>query len=251
MYIDTHCHLSKEDYDDIDLVVKENIDAGVSKMIISGCSFDSILESLNLIKKYKNIYATIGFHPSEADIIGENDLLFLEEKLKINKVVGIGEIGLDYHYGKENILKQKDLFRQQLCLADKYKLPVVIHSRDATLDTINILKEFSNVKGVIHCFNGSLETAKEYISLGYYLGIGGVITFKNCKLSEVINKIGLSNIVFETDSPYLTPVPFRGKKNSSKYLFYISKKVSECVDKEELEVSKIIESNTYELFDLK
>lgn len=251
MYIDTHCHLSKEDYDDIDLVVKENIDAGVSKMIISGCSFDSILESLNLIKKYKNIYATIGFHPSEADIIGENDLLFLEEKLKINKVVGIGEIGLDYHYGKENILKQKDLFRQQLCLADKYKLPVVIHSRDATLDTINILKEFSNVKGVIHCFNGSLETAKEYISLGYYLGIGGVITFKNCKLSEVIKKIGLSNIVFETDSPYLTPVPFRGKKNSSKYLFYISKKVSECVDKEELEVSKIIESNTYELFDLK
>ena len=251
MYIDTHCHLSKEDYDDIDLVVKENIDAGVSKMIISGCSFDSILESLNLIKKYKNIYATIGFHPSEADIIGENDLLFLEEKLKINKVVGIGEIGLDYHYGKENILKQKDLFRQQLCLADKYKLPVVIHSRDATLDTINILKEFSNVKGVIHCFNGSLETAKEYISLGYYLGIGGVITFKNCKLSEVIKKIGLSNIVFETDSPYLTPVPFRGKKNSSKYLFYISKKVSECVDKEELEVSKIIENNTYELFDLK
>ena len=251
MYIDTHCHLSKEDYDDIDLVVKENIDAGVSKMIISGCSFDSILESLNFIKKYKNIYATIGFHPSEADIIGENDLLFLEEKLKINKVVGIGEIGLDYHYGKENILKQKDLFRKQLFLADKYKLPVVIHSRDATLDTINILKEFSNVKGVIHCFNGSLETAKEYISLGYYLGIGGVITFKNCKLSEVIKKIGLSNIVFETDSPYLTPVPFRGKKNSSKYLFYISKKVSECVDKEELEVSKIIENNTYELFDLK
>ena len=168
MFIDTHCHLSNEDYDDIDLVIKENREALIDKIIISGCTRESIIESIDLSKKYSDVYVTIGFHPSEASITSLNDLNFLEEMISYNdKVVGIGEIGLDYHYGKDDIDLQKKLFRAQMKLAEKYKLPVVIHSRDATLDTINILKEFPNVIGDIHCFSGSIETADIYISMGY------------------------------------------------------------------------------------
>ena len=168
-----------------------------------------------------------------------------------DKVVGIGEIGLDYHYGKDDIDLQKELFKKQLDLAIKYKLPVVIHSRDATLDTINILKEYPDVIGDIHCFSGSVETARQYINLGYYLGIGGVVTFTNSNLSKVVKEIGIDNIVFETDSPYLTPVPFRGKKNSSKYIPYICKKVAETLGEDENMVAKKVLDNTYNLFDLK
>ena len=214
MYIDTHCHLSIEDYDDIDLVIKENLAAGVEKIIISGCTKDSIIESLDLATKYDCVYVTIGFHPSEVNITSESDLIFLKDHINDTKVVGIGEIGLDYHYGKDDIDKQKELFRKQMLIADEYNLPVVIHSRDAVNDTVSILKEFPNVHGDIHCFSGSLETAKEYLKMNYMLGIGGVVTFKNSNLYKVIEKIGVDNIIFETDSPYLTPEPFRGKKNS-------------------------------------
>lgn len=251
MYIDTHCHLSIEDYDDIDLVIKENRAAKVEKIIISGCTKESIKESLDLSKKYKNVYVTIGYHPSECEITSKGDIIELEKHLLDDKVVGIGEIGLDYHYGKENKELQIDLFREQMELADKYNLPVVIHSRDATLDTINILKEFPNVCGDIHCFSGSIETALEYISMGYVLGIGGVVTFKNSNLYKVVESVGVENIVFETDSPYLTPVPFRGKKNSSKYIPYICKRVSEILNLKEEDIAKIVLNNTNKLFDLK
>ena len=227
MFIDTHCHLSNEDYDDIDLVIRENREAMIDKIIISGCTKESIIESIELSKKYPDVYITIGFHPSEASITSLNDLKFLEEMISYNdKVVGIGEIGLDYHYGKDDIDLQKKLFRAQMKLAEKYKLPVVIHSRDATLDTINILKEFPNVIGDIHCFSGSVETADIYISMGYKLGIGGVLTFKNSNLYKIVEHVGLDNILLETDSPYLTPAPYRGKKNSSKYIPLIASKIS-------------------------
>ena len=196
MYIDTHCHLSCEDYDDIDLVIKENRENSIDKIIISGYSRDTIKETLDLIDKYNDLYATIGYHPSEADITNESDLIVLEEQLQREKVVGIGEIGLDYHYGSDNKEKQIELFRKQMEIAEKYKLPVVIHSRDATEDTINILKEY-NVIGDMHCFSGSLETAKIYISMGYKLGIGGVVTFKNSNLYKVVETVGLENIILE------------------------------------------------------
>ena len=250
MYIDTHCHLSREDYDDIDKVVEENRNAGIDKIIISGCTKDSIIESIELSNKYDDVYVTIGYHPSEADITSDDDLNMLAKQLNEKKVVGVGEIGLDYHYGKENALLQKELFRKQMRIAEKNNLPVVIHSRDATKDTIDILREFPNVKGDIHCFGGSLETAKEYISMGYILGIGGVITFKNSNLYKVVKEIGCQNIVFETDSPYLTPEPFRGKKNSSKYIPYVSKKVSEILNIDEDKLNKNVNKNVYHLFDL-
>ena len=251
MYIDTHCHLSKDDYDDIDEVINENRKTGIEKIIISGCTKESIIESLELSKKYNDVYVTIGYHPSEVKYITKVDINELEKHLMDDKVVGLGEIGLDYHYGKDDIEEQKELFRSQMKLAEKYKLPVVIHSRDATLDTINILKEFPNVKGDIHCFSGSLETAKEYIKLGYVLGIGGVVTFKNSNLYSVVEKIGIENIVFETDSPYLTPEPYRGKKNSSKYIPFISKRVADILKISNEIVEKKVLDNTNKLFDLK
>ena len=251
MYIDTHCHISKDDYDDIDLVIKEDIQNNVDKIIISGYSTNTIKESLEIIDKYKNIYATIGYHPSEADIYTDEDLILLERQIQNKKVVGIGEIGLDYHYGKENRDKQISLFRKQLSIADKYKLPVVIHSRDAVEDTINILKEYPEVIGDMHCFSGSIETAKTYISMGYKFGIGGVVTFKNSNLYKVVEEVGLSNILLETDAPYLTPEPFRGKINSSKYIPYIADKISNILNVSIEEVAKITSNNANILFDLK
>lgn len=250
MYIDTHCHLSLEDYDDIDLVIKENRENSIDKIIISGCTRDTIKESLELIDKYSEVYATIGYHPSEADITTLDDLVLLEEQIQNKKVVGIGEIGLDYHYVSDNKDKQIELFRKQMELASKYKLPVVIHSRDATADTINILKEYK-VIGDIHCFSGSLETARIYINMGYKLGIGGVVTFNNSNLYKVIESVGLENIILETDSPYLTPEPFRGKKNSSKYIPYIALKIANVLNINVEEVAKITTKNASSLFDLK
>ena len=249
MFIDTHTHLSLEDYDDIDLVIKENRDNNISKIIISGCTRDSIIESLKYIDKYDDVFATIGYHPSEVDDCNDDDLILLEEQLKHKKVVGVGEIGLDYHYGKEDRDKQIELFEKQLKIAEKNILPVVIHSRDATEDTINILKKY-NVRGVMHCFSGSLETAKIYTSMGFLLGIGGVVTFKNSNLFKVVEEVGIENIVLETDSPYLTPEPFRGKKNSSKYIPYIAKRIAEILNISVEEVGKITSNNASSMFDL-
>ncbi len=249
MFIDTHCHLLIEDYKDIDLVIKENRENGISKIIVSGCSYESIIESLELSEKYEDLFITIGYHPSEAKTTDNNRLLFLESKLKNKKVVGIGEIGLDYHYGKEDEKLQKNLFEHQLKLAEKYQLPVVIHSRDATMDTINILKKYK-VKGIIHCFSGSIETAKIYISMGFLLGIGGVITFKNSNLYKVVENVGLEHIVLETDSPYLTPEPFRGKQNSSKYIPIIGEKISNLLNIPVEEVARITSNNASNIFDL-
>ena len=250
MFIDTHCHLSLEDYDDIDQVIVDDQEASIDKIIVSGCTKDSILESLEYSKKYDMVYCTIGYHPSEVNSINKEDLNVLRKQLLEEKVVGVGEIGLDYHYGDEDKEKQKELFREQLQIAVELKLPVVIHSRDATKDTMDILKEYS-VKGIIHCFSGSYETAKEYISMGYFLGIGGVVTFSNSHLGEVVQKIGLDSIVLETDSPYLAPTPYRGLKNSSKYIPVIAEKISTLLNVSVEEVAKKTSSNANCLFDLK
>ncbi len=226
MFIDTHCHLSKKYYDDIDDIIFTNRENGVEKIIISGCELDDMEEAVNLALEYDDIYLSLGFHPSEVGKIGENELLYLEKLLHHRKIVAIGEIGLDYHYGKDLVKEQKELFAYQLQLAEKFNLPVIIHSRDATKDTIDLLKKYS-VRGVIHCFSGSLETAKEYIQMGFFLGIGGVVTFKNSNLPSVISEIGLDYLVLETDSPYLAPTPYRGEKNSSKYLPIIALKIAD------------------------
>ena len=248
MYIDTHCHLSREDYDDIDKVIEGNKNANVDKIVVSGCSRESIEEVMDLKDRYDMVYVMIGYHPEYADTVTESDLDYLKSLLGEKKIIGIGEIGLDYHYTKENKDKQIWLFEEQLKIANAFNLPVVIHSRDATMDTINTLKKYK-VKGIIHCFSGSLETANIYINMGFLLGIGGVVTFNNSKLKDVVKEVPLESIVLETDSPYLTPVPFRGKINSSKYLEFIANFIADIKNISVEELAEITSKNASSLFD--
>ena len=216
MFIDTHMHIGDDFGVQPDLYVKNASDAHVEVLIASFCEKNDIMLSTKFVEKYKNLYACIGYHPEVSNKIVEKDYEILEEMVKNNpKIVAIGEIGLDYHWDKDNKDKQREVFCKQLEIAEKLKVPVVIHSRDSINETYEILKKYK-VSGVIHCFSGSLEMAKKFISLGFLLGIGGVVTFKNSKLFEVIEKLELTNIVLETDSPYLSPVPYRGKINTSK-----------------------------------
>ena len=250
MYIDTHCHLQKKYYENINKVIEDNRKAGIDKIIVSGCEIFEIKEVIEYAKKYNDVYLTLGFHPEYADSITDIDISWLREVVKSNKkVIGIGEIGLDYYYSKENKDKQIDLFRKMLSLAQDLNLPVVIHSRNATRDTIDILKEY-NLKGIIHCFSGSLETAKEYIKMGYYLGIGGVLTFKNSNLGDVIKELLLDNIVLETDSPYLAPTPLRGTVNSSKNIPIIAKEISKIFGVDIDDVGNITTKNVFSIFNI-
>ena len=250
MYIDNHCHIFSEYYEDIDKVIKESKENNVDILILSGCSKKDIIEGLDLINKYKNVYMTIGFHPDEIDNVNDEDIVWLEKLVnENNKIVGIGEIGLDYYYSKDNKEKQIDLFEKQLKLAEKLKKPVVIHTRNATSDTLNIIKKYK-LTGIIHCFSGSVETAKEYIKYGFYIGIGGVITFKNTNLKEVIKEIPIDKITLETDSPYLTPSPYRGKQNSPKYIPIIAEEIAKQKGLSTKDVEKITTSTSITLFDL-
>ena len=209
--VDTHCHISLTD--DIDSMIMDAEKNNVLKFIMSGCDARSIRDGLEIIYRYPSIFMTVGFHPDEVDNITDKDINDLEVLLKTNKkIVGIGEIGLDYYHNDMNKERQKEFFIKQLELAEKHDLPVVIHSRESIQDVLDILKEHHN-RGVIHCFSGSIEMAKEFIKIGFYLGIGGVLTFKNSKLKEVVEELPLDNLVLETDSPYLAPEPYRGHTN--------------------------------------
>lgn len=250
MFIDTHMHIGDDFGVEPDLYVKNATDAQVEVLIASFCEKDDIMLSTKFVEKYKNLYACIGYHPEVSNKIVEKDYEILEEMVKNNpKIVAIGEIGLDYYWNKDNKDKQREVFCKQLEIAKKLKLPVVIHSRDSINETYEILKKYK-VSGVIHCFSGSLEMAKKFISLGFLLGIGGVVTFKNSKLFEVIEKLELTNIVLETDSPYLTPEPNRGKTNESSNIFYVAKKIAEIKNISLENVAKITTENAIRTFDL-
>ena len=248
MFTDTHCHLSTEDYEDIDKVVANAKENKIDRLIICGCDKNGIKEAVDIASKYENIYLEVGYHPSEANTTTEEDINELIEIIKTNpKVVAVGEIGLDYHWDKDNKDKQKKLFKRQIEIAKEMNLPVVIHSRDAFQDTYDILKE-TNAKGDIHCFSGNLDNAKMYINLGFVLGIGGVLTFKNTNLKETIKELDLNNIILETDSPYLSPEPFRGQKNEPKNVYYVAEEISRLKNISLEEVSKITEENIKRVF---
>ena len=218
-------------------------------MINNGCNTASNKEVLHLIEIYPNMYGAIGIHPEKVDSYQEEDINFIKENLVNNKIIAIGEIGLDYHYTKENKEEQKKLLEDQLLLAQEYNIPVIIHSREATKDTINTLKKYK-IKGVIHSFSGSLETAQIYIKMGFLLGINGVITFKNSKLKEVIKEIPLENLVLETDSPYLTPEPFRGTRNEPARVLEIAKFISELKEVSLNDLARITNDNIKRIFDI-
>ncbi len=248
MFTDTHCHLYSENYDSLSSILENAKKSHVSFFFVSGCDQKSNEEVLRVLSFDPSIYGCLGIHPEEADSYKNEDLLFLKSHLKDEKVIAIGEIGLDYHYTKENKEKQKELFCRQLEIASENHLPVVIHSRDATEDTIQILKKYPNVKGVIHSFSGSLETARIYIKMGYKLGINGVVTFKNSHLIQVVREV-MDFIVLETDCPYLTPHPYRGTKNEPKYIYEIAQFISLETGKSLEEISEITNKNIAQIFD--
>lgn len=247
--VDTHCHLFSEYYDNLDETISFIKNSGVEKIIINGCDMKSNLEVLKLVKKYDIVYGAIGFHPTELNDDIDQSMSFLEEHIGDDKIVAIGEIGLDYHYNNTNKKKQLYAFKRQLKLASKYKKPVIVHSRDAIKDTYDVISNYQ-VCGSIHAFSGSLEMALEFIKLGFYIGIGGVCTYNNAKnIIDVIENINLSYILLETDSPYLTPVPYRGQTNTPANILIIAKKVSE-IKKIPLEkVLKTTSANAASLFD--
>lgn len=248
-FIDTHAHIYSEYYDDIDDIIKKSNDNNIKYIINAGCDVNSNEEVLKLSKE-KKINCVIGYHPEYASEITKKDLDLLENQIKNNKILGIGEIGLDYHYEGYDKDKQLELFCYQLDLAQKYNLPVVIHSRDATEDTINTLKKY-NVKGIIHSFSGSFETAKIYTNMGFLLGVNGVVTFKNCHTIDVIKKLGINYFVLETDSPYLTPTPIRGTKNYPGNVKLIVSFLCENLGITEDYLAKVTNNNALSIFDIK
>lgn len=251
MMIDTHCHLNKEDYENLDQVIKN---MGNNIMIVSTATLQDIEEVINLCETHENIYGTIGIHPEFADTYTEEDLKRVEQYLNHPKIVGIGEIGLDYHYTKENKEKQKELFIKQIHLANRYHKTIVIHTRDAILDTYNILEteKDPNIKCDLHCYSSSLEMAKNFIKLNATFGIGGVLTFKNEKnLKEIVKELDLKYFVLETDSPYLTPEPYRGHTNEPKNIYYVAQKIAELKEKNIEEILEITTQNAIKQFDIK
>lgn len=251
MMIDTHCHISKEDYENLEEIIKhmEN-----NIMIVSTASPQDIKEVINLCETHHNIYGTIGIHPEFADTYTDDDLKNIEKYLTHPKIVGVGEIGLDYHYTKENKEKQKELFIKQIKLANIYKKTIVIHSRDAIEDTYNIIKEYKNkeTKCNMHCYSGSLEMAKRFMELDVTFGIGGVLTFKNeKKLKEIVTALDIHNFVLETDSPYLTPEPLRGHQNEPVNIKYVAAKISQLKGIDYAKTLEITTQTACQQFDLR
>lgn len=247
--IDTHAHIYSEFYDNTQDVIEYLKHKNIINVINCGDSIKSSLEILELSNKFKGyLMPAIGIHPDNIDM-DYNKINDLETLIKSNRIVGIGEIGLDYYHNKENKNEQIKLFSQQVDLAEKYNLPIIVHTRDSIQDCLNILKS-KNSRGIIHCFSGSLEMAKEFIKLGYYLGIGGVLTFKNSKLYKVIEQIDLSYIVLETDSPFLSPEPLRGTKNNPSNVIFVAQKIAEIKHLSTEEVIEITTNNARKIFDI-
>lgn len=245
MFCDTHCHVLSEYYDDIDEILKDAKEAGVSRVINAAYNLESSKEVMALVKKYPEMYGVVGLHPENI----EEDFNYTIFDSLDKKIVGIGEIGLDYHYTKDNKDKQIEVFERQLDIAEKLNLPVVIHSREAAGDTLEILKRHHNF-GVIHSYSGSLEMAREYIKLGFALGINGVVTFKNCNLKDTLKNIDMNSIVLETDSPYLTPVPFRGTQNNPGKMMNTARFVADIYGVSLSELAEITNQNIKRIFDI-
>ena len=252
---DSHAHYDDEEFDnDRKEVLEELKNEGVIGIMNCSSSYESIAKTCELINTYDFIYGAVGIHPENADEFKDEMLDEFKDIIKKNpKVKAIGEIGLDY-YWDENPDKeiQKDVFRKHMKLAEELNLPVIIHDRDAHEDTLNIIKEFPNVKGVVHCFSGSVEFAKECLKLGYYIGVTGVVTFKNAKkVVKVVKEVPVERLLVETDCPYMAPEPNRGKRNKSSYIKYVIEKISEIKEINPKEFNIKVKENLQNLFKIK
>ncbi len=248
--IDIHAHYDDQafDIDREELLSSLFNEKGVSKIINAGCNIESSLQSIALAEKYEGMYAAVGFHPNEAKNFKESDIHLIKEMLKHPKVVAVGEIGLDYHYGTDDKEDQKALFRKQLELAIETNMPVVIHERDCVADCLEIVFDY-NVKGVFHAFSGSKEVAQQLLKRGWYISFPGTVTFKNARHSvENAEFLPEDRILTETDSPYLTAHPFRGKRNDSSYMKYTIEKIAEIRGTTFEHIQRITEENAKRLF---
>ncbi len=245
--IDTHCHIFREYYDNIDEVIND-MDGF---MIVAGIDDKTNLEVIELVNNYEKVYGVIGIQPEEINKITMDSYNIIEQNITNPKIVGIGEIGLDYYWTDSNKELQQHVFTRMMELASRYHKPVVIHSREAIKDTYDIICKYPDVKCVLHCYSSSLEMAKELVKMGVKLGVGGVLTFKNAKkLVEVVKEIPLKYLLLETDSPYLTPEPYRGKQNKPENVMLIAQKIAQIKGITIDEVLMATTQNAIEQFDL-
>ncbi|MBL7701895.1 MAG: TatD family hydrolase [Ferruginibacter sp.] len=252
MIVDTHCHLYVDEFkNDIDEVIRRAEQEGVQKFYLPAIDSSEIENLLLLESKYPaRCIAMMGLHPCSVKENYLEELWVVKEWLAKRKFAAVGEIGLDFYWDKTFVAQQYEAFRMQIELSLQYKLPIVIHTRNAMQETIDVVKEYTpaGVKGIFHCFGGTVENANEIIDAGFYLGIGGVLTYKKSGLAEVLGQIDLKHMVLETDSPYLTPVPFRGKRNESSYLKYVVEKLAEVKKVSVEEVTNITTANAEKIF---
>ncbi|ONI40447.1 hydrolase TatD [Candidatus Epulonipiscium fishelsonii] len=249
---DSHAHYNDDRFnEDREILLQDLHNNGVELIMNVGADMKESAECVKLAEKYDYIYASVGVHPHYVENMTDKDIVTLEKLAQNKQVKAIGEIGLDYHYDNSPRDLQQKWFKAQLALAKKVNLPVIIHSREASQETFDILKESTIRDGVIHCFSGSSELAKEYVKMGFYIGIGGTLTFKNArKTVEVVEEIPLDKIVIETDCPYLSPMPHRGERNHSLYLTYVIDKIAEIKNMDKITVGDITFENAKQLYRL-
>ena len=251
--IDTHTHLYLDHFkDDIDDVIQRAISVGVEKFYLPSISSKYNESMHDLESKFPNrVFCMIGLHPCYVDKNFELEIKFVKDQIKSNSYKAIGEIGIDLFHEKKYFKQQIIAFEEQIKLAIEYDLPIIIHSRESFDEIFEVLKKYKSdkLKGIFHCFTGNEDQARKIIDLNFFLGIGGVVTFKNGKISEFLSSIPLNKIVLETDSPYLAPVPYRGKRNESSYLSIIASKLSEIYNLDVSEISRITQQNSNEIFD--
>lgn len=268
--VDTHCHIDEEAFNaDREEVIARQKESGVEAMIVPGVNVASIETVLQVCHAHPGYcYPALGLHPEDVKADWQEQLAIIEQAIRAhrNELVAIGEIGLDYYWDKTYKEEQKEVLRRQLLLAAELDLPVILHNREATEDILNIVKEIVNrqssnpqLSGVFHCFNGSKETAQQILDLGFYLGIGGVITFKNCKLGETLRELQMSNVkyqisnrlVLETDAPYMAPVPHRGERNESRFMIHVAERLAQVYNCTIEDMISATTANAKRLFRLK
>lgn len=253
MIFESHAHYDDKAFDeDREELLEQIRERGVGTIINVSASMEGVKDTLSLTESYPFVYGAVGIHPDHVGELDEENFSWLQKQCGREKVVAVGEIGLDYYWDKESHERQKYWFIRQLSLAREQKLPVIIHSREAAQDTMEIMKAHGEgLEGVIHCFSYSPQMALEYVKMGYYIGVGGVVTFKNAKkLKETVLQIPLERILLETDCPYLAPVPYRGKRNCSLYLSYVAKEIGELKGVATEEVIRITEKNGQRMYHL-
>ena len=253
MIFDTHAHYDDDQFsEDRDALLSSMAEHGVGTIVNVSATLESCEKAVGLAERYPHIYAAVGIHPDEVGSLNEETFADMKKWFDKEKVVAVGEIGLDYYWDNEPHEVQKKWFVRQMELARELSLPVIIHSREAASDTLYVMQTHARgLKGVIHCFSYSPEIAKEYIKMGFYIGVGGVVTFKNArKLKETVEQIPLESIVLETDCPYMAPEPYRGKRNNSQYLPRVAAEIARIKGVTEEEVVKATEANARALFGL-